>query len=539
MLDNHMLQMTISRINSTMPERGRAHESILPLRLLLIGLFLFVFGVTWLMSSGRIDIIDGQWRFEIANSLLRAGETVIRDPVLQQGTLSVKPWIAPDGSYHYVYGLGASLSGLFFMEIGKFFGVDDADILHHLFGIANPLFHALTSVILFLFFRSFRLTPKRAFTGALAYAFCSLGFAVATTSFDHPQRGFWLLLAFYLAYVSQRNKSAVYAFLAGLSGAVTVHYNEPMVIMFPFAALLFFSVRPYLTKDSLRLLFAFVFGALLVLLLWGYFNELRFGDFFAGRFGNSISDRAGAAVASHNVVVGIIGLFASPGKGLIFYGPPSVLALGGFVRMWRSHKILVVSIAAPSLIYIVSIASRTYWGGDWCWGPRYLLVILPLLFLGWARLRAKRTVVIGIAAVGLAVQILGNSLDMHRFYFERYAAANFYDFQPDFHFENSMLFSRPGEILESIQRHSELSLVQNRKAFRMGPYPESNTYSIFGTNQPVAYFRVFWYPRPWPLWTSMLRQEERRPAYNLLLAIAVGVTLIGMALLWRQRAVLK
>src|SRR5437868_8284213 len=46
----------------------------------LLGLFLTVFAVLALSGPGRIDIIDGQARYEVARSLVDHGDVVVRDP---------------------------------------------------------------------------------------------------------------------------------------------------------------------------------------------------------------------------------------------------------------------------------------------------------------------------------------------------------------------------------------------------------------------------------------------------------------------------
>src|SRR5262245_25560248 len=46
----------------------------------LAGQFVLVFSVTALSGPGRIDIVDGQTRYEVARSLVEHGDSVIRDP---------------------------------------------------------------------------------------------------------------------------------------------------------------------------------------------------------------------------------------------------------------------------------------------------------------------------------------------------------------------------------------------------------------------------------------------------------------------------
>src|SRR5437762_12007681 len=46
----------------------------------LVGQFLLVFALVALSSPGRIDIVDGQTRYEVARSLVEHGDSVIREP---------------------------------------------------------------------------------------------------------------------------------------------------------------------------------------------------------------------------------------------------------------------------------------------------------------------------------------------------------------------------------------------------------------------------------------------------------------------------
>src|SRR5437667_8037913 len=50
-----------------------------PWLLALAGLFLLVFAVVALTGPGRIDIVDGQTRYEVGRSLVEHGDSVIRD----------------------------------------------------------------------------------------------------------------------------------------------------------------------------------------------------------------------------------------------------------------------------------------------------------------------------------------------------------------------------------------------------------------------------------------------------------------------------
>jgi hypothetical protein len=74
---------------------------------------------------------------------------------------------------------------------------------------------------------------------------------------------------------------------------------------------------------------------------------------------------------------------------------------------------------------MVFLAKNLYWHGDWAWGPRYLLVITPLLMLPIADLvqnkfnsenRLIRNGIIGLFLLSIMVQLIGISVDYQRYF---------------------------------------------------------------------------------------------------------------------------
>src|SRR5204862_71784 len=73
----------------------------------LVGLFLLVVSVVSLSGPGRIDIIDGEPRYEVARSLVEHGDVVIRNPEV---TFLVMP--GRNGRPYSLYRLPQSLAGV-------------------------------------------------------------------------------------------------------------------------------------------------------------------------------------------------------------------------------------------------------------------------------------------------------------------------------------------------------------------------------------------------------------------------------------------
>src|SRR4051812_38049640 len=88
-------------------ENARATAAAPRWGLALCGLFLFVLAALALSGPGRIDIIDGQPRYEVARSLVEHGDAVIRPPGL---TFCVSP--GRDGRPYSLYRLPQSLLGV-------------------------------------------------------------------------------------------------------------------------------------------------------------------------------------------------------------------------------------------------------------------------------------------------------------------------------------------------------------------------------------------------------------------------------------------
>lgn len=113
-------------------------------------------------------------------------------------------------------------------------------------------------------------------------------------------------------------------------------------------------------------------------------------------------------------MTGFTGMTISSGKGFLWYSPPVILALLGARAFFRRHRAEALTCLGIILIHLAFYARLSLWNGDWAWGPRYLLLILPFAllpaaaFLAQARGRPRwQATIVTIAIVGVAVQLLG------------------------------------------------------------------------------------------------------------------------------------
>ncbi|MBN1564884.1 MAG: hypothetical protein JXA10_13640, partial [Anaerolineae bacterium] len=115
-----------------------------------------------------------------------------------------------------------------------------------------------------------------------------------------------------------------------------------------------------------------VFGAgiapFAALLLWH--NAYRFGDPL--QFGY---EEEGFTTP---VWEGVVGLLISPGKSVFLYAPPLILSVILWPRFRRVYPALGAFLAVAWGSALVFYGAWWAWHGGWCWGPRFLVPLLPL-----------------------------------------------------------------------------------------------------------------------------------------------------------------
>lgn len=116
---------------------------------------------------------------------------------------------------------------------------------------------------------------------------------------------------------------------------------------------------------------------------------------------------------SDTVQDGVAGLLVSPAKGLFVFSPFLVLLLAVSPRRFheagqkRLSLLLIAGLICQLIVY-----GRTQWAGGFCFGPRYLSGLLPVMIWLIAPLvdsmkRPLRLAVVALIAVAIAVQAVG------------------------------------------------------------------------------------------------------------------------------------
>jgi hypothetical protein len=119
--------------------------------------------------------------------------------------------------------------------------------------------------------------------------------------------------------------------------------------------------------------------------------------------------------------IGLYGMLFSPGRSVFLYAPPTFVGLLS-LRRFAVRFPAVAALVIGSFVTVVVFFSPWWgWHGGWCWGPRYLVAVMPLLVLpiGVHLLTPTRRFLIALGVVwliALLVTIPGVGVDFNDYF---------------------------------------------------------------------------------------------------------------------------
>src|SRR5262245_5933394 len=229
---------------------------------------------------------------------------------------------------------------------------------------------ALIAPILYLYGR--RMLGVRRWNAAfaaMAVAFGTLVFPYSTMLFAHVPSALFLLLALTLL----RNHPFLAGLAAGISGAC--------FFISAFAALVLVALAWWYAPRKAAM---FVAGGVPVAAALAIYQWICFGSPLVTpvQRSRSFTDNA--------LLLGVFGridwshvwaILVPEYRGLLFCSPILLMAIAGAVMMLRQRRFRaeLAAIAAMTLVFIAIIGSFNGWHGGAAFGPRYLVIIIPLL----------------------------------------------------------------------------------------------------------------------------------------------------------------
>ncbi|UCE18757.1 MAG: DUF2079 domain-containing protein [Gemmatimonadota bacterium] len=366
--------------------------------------------------------------YEIIHNIMRLGSFELKDEQFHE----ISAARGQDGKLYSPHGLGQSLIMLPFYYCGEglaklFPQFPEMRIHHFCISLMNPAITALTCTLVYLFHRKLGYRTKTAIGVSCIYGFCTLAFPYTKVSFDVTLTAFLLLSAAYSVVLFRQTFSSRWIFLSGILLGFSLLTRIASLLVLPFFSIYVYSClkdngRPFRSIGKQLILYAL--PILFFIILVGWYNSVRFGVFYQD--GHSADS---AVKLTTPVLVGVVGQLISPGKGLFLYSPILLFSFLGVRRFYHTHKremLLFCSLICVNLLFYSKLSN---WSGDWCWGPRFTLPIVPffIIFIGCfregidfqSRTRLKRIWIV-LLVLSFFVQVLGVTVDGTRRIGRRY-----------------------------------------------------------------------------------------------------------------------
>lgn len=393
-------------------------------RALATGLFLLLLALYTATFTGAPENPDAEVEFQTTSSLARRGRLDIGGTPEAEGLIAAPRvgrtgtgfGLAPGGPgreerLYSWFGVGQAFAGLPFYWAGaacerlfpgieeahratRLFGIPRSEYFPHLFsGWRNALFGALTATLLYLAARRAGASARAALEASLAYGLATFAWPQARSTLSDVQATLCLFAGFHGLLLARARWAehgrvplsplAAAGLALGLAWLTRVAV-APAVALLGLTAVLLILARGR-SAGWRRTLAALSALGLPFLACAGVFvatNLLRFGRPLETGYGTALED---GGFFSGSPWAGAAGLLLSPGKGLLWMAPGLVLAPLGLARaVQRGERGLAALIVAVALAVGGPITFMQGWHGAWTYGPRYVLPLLPFLFVGVA-----------------------------------------------------------------------------------------------------------------------------------------------------------
>lgn len=283
---------------------------------------------------------------------------------------------------------------------------------------------AALMAVFFLFNIRLGATSEWAVAAAIILGVTSHVTGFAVEFLQHPAEAFLLLLAFYFLFADSSAPAWRYRCTAGLLAGMMILVRASSVVLIPALTLYLLwhpfkrartSTSPWLmiTVKSCVPFLAPVFAAVLLTIA---INHAKWGEFsFSGSY------RA-FNTFTNSWLVSLYGYLFSPGQSVFIFSPILLLAPVYFRPFVSKHPPEAWTILGLTVSYLLFYGRSLAWHGQWCFGPRYLMAMVPLLLLPLASWlgeagRAARFAVLPFATAGVFIEILHVAVNVSYVYY--------------------------------------------------------------------------------------------------------------------------
>jgi hypothetical protein len=287
--------------------------------------------------------------------------------------------------------------------------------------LSSSLLMAAACVLLFHLLLRRRVTLRWALFATFAFGLCTMAFIYARAPYSEALQTVLVLWLIERTLAQAEAPTAAGLAWLGVAAGVLINSKLVYVLLLPVVATYLIVIRrrahelPALFRRLPLAIVAFL--ELVFVALWH--NQIKTGSWTDS--GYQIKE----GIFSGDLLAGLYGLLLSSGKSLFLYSPPLVLGVLGVATAWRRRRAETAFLVAIFTICTLFNAKFRHWHADYCWGPRHLMAVTPILILmafPWlpeamlrGRVRARQIALGLVLGAGLTVQILGAT-----FYWDHY-----------------------------------------------------------------------------------------------------------------------
>ena len=444
-------------------------------------LFLFFFLIYILTAGGHLYSLDGEKLFLVTKAMVEEGSFRIED-----GNFSP-------------YGLGPSFFAIPFYFAGKVVSsfvkaMEPIEITRGTCSILNSFVTALTCVVLFNLLRAFSISFRTTFLTAVLYGFGSLAWPYSKYFFPQALAGLCLLGGVSSLIQFNLKEDRTWVYKAGFCAGLLIFTRFEGILFLPLGAGYILagrqSAKAMQGKKFLNLITFSIFPFIFILFSLIY-NYIKTGVYLnpGGSYCN-VSD------FSTPLLIGLYGNILSPGKGLVFYMPVILLSIAG-LRFFR-YKREAVFISLIAFVYLLFYSKWWDWSGDWAWGPRLVVMLVPLFFIpvGFLLERVKIKSVSGILIFFISILSIFLQLIALPITFNEYLREVYRSPERKINFMNSEVRIRPHHFVPRLSPlAAQVLLIKERiELLREGKEFTGRDYYNREVHAPIF---DFWYINMW------------------------------------------
>lgn len=338
---------------STLPQRQLAHQRVSKMAFALsIGIALIYLAF---LKPGIWDL-DGNDMLNVSKSLVTEFDFSVP---LGSGALG------RDGQYYSIrYPLLPIIATPFVavgLTLSHWLNIPTNSVVAIGASVLSVLLTAFTASLVALLALRLGSRPTGAYLAAICFALGTTALVYSRLFFAEPLLSFITASSLYLALGKTSREHAGASILSGL--ALTA--KPAGIVIGPVL-----SAYLLLKRYPLRNAIGPVLGTIMGFMLFMAYNYLRFGGLFS-------SGQNASKFTLDGMPERFVGLLLSPGAGggLIWYCPPTILAIIGFRKALKSKPLEALAVVG---IFCGYWLLHSFWEfGGWNWGPRFLVPALP------------------------------------------------------------------------------------------------------------------------------------------------------------------